>query len=124
MLCFYSVGHFYFEFVQFQGFLAAGEIDPLNRRFSTVPKPDVVVQGESAADLKHEPELSSKHGLKKITNCHLPLVSILAETDEIKELLLKNGIEVENIADIHPLHVQPSRVLSHIYARLGTHDMV
>ncbi|RVE60323.1 hypothetical protein OJAV_G00179620, partial [Oryzias javanicus] len=73
-----------------EGFLAAGEIDPLNRRFSTVPKPDVVVQ-----------------------------VSILAETDEIKELLLKSGIEVETIADIHPLHVQPSRVLSHIYARLG-----
>ncbi|XP_075884134.1 phosphorylase b kinase regulatory subunit alpha, skeletal muscle isoform isoform X4 [Nelusetta ayraudi] len=73
-----------------EGFLAAGEIDPLNRRFSTVPKPDVVVQ-----------------------------VSILAETEEIKELLLKNGIEVETVADIHPIHVQPSRVLSHIYARLG-----
>lgn len=29
-----------------QGFLAPGEIDPLNRRFATVPKPDVVVQGE------------------------------------------------------------------------------
>ncbi|XP_047699505.1 phosphorylase b kinase regulatory subunit alpha, skeletal muscle isoform isoform X3 [Prionailurus viverrinus] len=28
-----------------EGFLAPGEIDPLNRRFSTVPKPDVVVQG-------------------------------------------------------------------------------
>ena len=28
-----------------QGFLAPGEIDPLNRRFSTIPKPDVVVQG-------------------------------------------------------------------------------
>ena len=27
------------------GFLAPGEIDPLNRRFSTLPKPDVVVQG-------------------------------------------------------------------------------
>uniref|UniRef100_A0A8C0PLF2 Phosphorylase b kinase regulatory subunit n=1 Tax=Canis lupus familiaris TaxID=9615 RepID=A0A8C0PLF2_CANLF len=27
-----------------EGFLAPGEIDPLNRRFSTVPKPDVVVQ--------------------------------------------------------------------------------
>ncbi|KAK7910474.1 hypothetical protein WMY93_015158 [Mugilogobius chulae] len=71
-------------------FLAPGEIDPLNRRFSTVPKPDVVVQ-----------------------------VSILAETEEIKELLLKNGIDVETVADIHPIHVQPSRVLSHIYARLG-----
>ncbi|XP_041635135.1 phosphorylase b kinase regulatory subunit alpha, skeletal muscle isoform isoform X3 [Cheilinus undulatus] len=73
-----------------EGFLAPGEIDPLNRRFSTIPKPDVVVQ-----------------------------VSILAETEEIKELLLKNGIEVETVADIHPIHVQPSRVLSHIYARLG-----
>ncbi|XP_061566548.1 phosphorylase b kinase regulatory subunit alpha, skeletal muscle isoform isoform X2 [Cololabis saira] len=73
-----------------EGFLAPGEIDPLNRRFSTIPKPDVVVQ-----------------------------VSILAETDEIKELLMKNGIEVETVADILPLHVQPSRVLSHIYARLG-----
>ncbi|XP_044039663.1 phosphorylase b kinase regulatory subunit alpha, skeletal muscle isoform isoform X3 [Siniperca chuatsi] len=73
-----------------EGFLAPGEIDPLNRRFSTIPKPDVVVQ-----------------------------VSILAETEEIKELLLKNGVDVETVADIHPIHVQPSRVLSHIYARLG-----
>ncbi|XP_076581378.1 phosphorylase b kinase regulatory subunit alpha, skeletal muscle isoform isoform X3 [Chaetodon auriga] len=73
-----------------EGFLAPGEIDPLNRRFSTIPKPDVVVQ-----------------------------VSVLAETEEIKQLLLKNGIEVETVADIHPIHVQPSRVLSHIYARLG-----
>ncbi|XP_017295735.1 phosphorylase b kinase regulatory subunit alpha, skeletal muscle isoform isoform X2 [Kryptolebias marmoratus] len=73
-----------------EGFLAPGEIDPLNRRFSTIPKPDVVVQ-----------------------------VSILAETEEIKELLMKNGINVETVADIHPIHVQPSRVLSHIYARLG-----
>lgn len=40
-------GHHHFEqplFI-FQGFLAPGEIDPLNRRFSTIPKPDVVVQG-------------------------------------------------------------------------------
>ncbi|XP_028419618.1 phosphorylase b kinase regulatory subunit alpha, skeletal muscle isoform isoform X9 [Perca flavescens] len=73
-----------------EGFLAPGEIDPLNRRFSTVPKPDVVVQ-----------------------------VSVLAETEEIKALLLKNGIDVETVADIHPIHVQPSSVLSHIYARLG-----
>lgn len=53
-------------------------------------------------------------------SCHLSsAVSILAETEEIKELLLKNGIDVETVADIHPIHVQPSRVLSHIYARLG-----
>ncbi|XP_022616994.1 phosphorylase b kinase regulatory subunit alpha, skeletal muscle isoform-like isoform X1 [Seriola dumerili] len=73
-----------------EGFLAPGEIDPLNRRFSTIPKPDVVVQ-----------------------------VSVLAESEEIKQMLVKNGIEVETVADIHPIHVQPSRVLSHIYARLG-----
>lgn len=34
------------HFSAFKGLLAPGEIDPLNRRFSTIPKPDVVVQGE------------------------------------------------------------------------------
>ncbi|XP_064413549.1 phosphorylase b kinase regulatory subunit alpha, liver isoform isoform X1 [Latimeria chalumnae] len=73
-----------------EGFLAPGEIDPLNRRFSTVSKPDVVVQ-----------------------------VSILAETKEIKKLLKKHGISTESIADVHPIRVQPARLLSHIYAKLG-----
>ncbi|XP_075040735.1 phosphorylase b kinase regulatory subunit alpha, skeletal muscle isoform isoform X2 [Mixophyes fleayi] len=73
-----------------EGFLAPGEIDPLNRRFATVPKPDVVVQ-----------------------------VCILAETDEIQEILKKHAIEVETIAVVNPIRVQPARILSHIYARLG-----
>ncbi|XP_028823518.1 phosphorylase b kinase regulatory subunit alpha, skeletal muscle isoform-like [Denticeps clupeoides] len=73
-----------------EGFLAPGEVDPLNRRLATVPKPDVVVQ-----------------------------VSILAETEEIKQLLQKHGIDAETLEDIYPIRVQPSRVLSHIYARLG-----
>ncbi|XP_062440940.1 phosphorylase b kinase regulatory subunit alpha, skeletal muscle isoform isoform X3 [Rhea pennata] len=73
-----------------EGFLAPGEIDPLNRRFATVPKPDVVVQ-----------------------------VCILAETDEIKAILRKEGINVETVADVYPIRVQPARILSHIYARLG-----
>ncbi|XP_043348946.1 phosphorylase b kinase regulatory subunit alpha, skeletal muscle isoform isoform X5 [Dermochelys coriacea] len=73
-----------------EGFLAPGEIDPLNRRFATVPKPDVVVQ-----------------------------VCILAETDCIKAILKKQGIEVETVADVYPIRVQPARILSHIYARLG-----
>uniref|UniRef100_A0A8C9S6B4 Phosphorylase b kinase regulatory subunit n=1 Tax=Scleropages formosus TaxID=113540 RepID=A0A8C9S6B4_SCLFO len=73
-----------------EGLLAPGEIDPLNRRFSTTTKPDVVVQ-----------------------------VSILAETEEIKELIQKNGITVQTVEEIYPIRVQPSRVLSHIYARLG-----
>ncbi|XP_056156115.1 phosphorylase b kinase regulatory subunit alpha, skeletal muscle isoform [Lampris incognitus] len=76
-----------------EGFLAPGEIDPLNRRFSTIPKPDVVVQ-----------------------------VSIMAENEEIKDLLMKNGIEVETVEDLYSIHVQPSRVLSHIYARLGNNQ--
>lgn len=28
-----------------EGFIAPGEIDPLNRRLSTEPKPDLVIQG-------------------------------------------------------------------------------
>lgn len=73
-----------------EGLLAPGEIDPLNRRLSTVPKPDVVVQ-----------------------------MSILAENEEIKQLLQSHGIDSETLEDVHPIRVQPSRVLSHIYARLG-----
>uniref|UniRef100_A0A803TT16 Phosphorylase b kinase regulatory subunit n=1 Tax=Anolis carolinensis TaxID=28377 RepID=A0A803TT16_ANOCA len=73
-----------------EGFLAPGEIDPLNRRLATVPKPDVVVQ-----------------------------VCILAETDAIKAILRKEGIEVQTVMDVHPIRVQPARILSHIYARLG-----
>ncbi|XP_068918494.1 phosphorylase b kinase regulatory subunit alpha, skeletal muscle isoform [Petaurus breviceps papuanus] len=73
-----------------EGFLAPGEVDPLNRRFSTVPKPDVVVQ-----------------------------VSFLAETEDIKAILRNNGIDVETIAEVYPIRVQPARILSHIYASLG-----
>ncbi|XP_072191721.1 phosphorylase b kinase regulatory subunit alpha, skeletal muscle isoform isoform X7 [Excalfactoria chinensis] len=73
-----------------EGFLAPGEIDPLNRRFATVPKPDVVVQ-----------------------------VCILAESEGIKAVLRKEGIHVETVADVYPIRVQPARILSHIYARLG-----
>ncbi|XP_010330689.1 phosphorylase b kinase regulatory subunit alpha, skeletal muscle isoform isoform X3 [Saimiri boliviensis] len=76
-----------------EGFLAPGEIDPLNRRFSTVPKPDVVVQ-----------------------------VSILAETEEIKAILKDKGIDVETIADVYPIRVQPARILSHIYSSLGCNN--
>ncbi|XP_074457792.1 phosphorylase b kinase regulatory subunit alpha, skeletal muscle isoform isoform X5 [Larus michahellis] len=73
-----------------KGFLAPGEIDPLNRRFATVPKPDVVVQ-----------------------------VCILAETEAIKAILRKENIDVETVAEVYPIRVQPARILSHIYARLG-----
>ncbi|XP_067853013.1 phosphorylase b kinase regulatory subunit alpha, skeletal muscle isoform isoform X2 [Heptranchias perlo] len=73
-----------------EGFLAPGEIDPLNRRFATVPRPDVVVQ-----------------------------VVIMAETKGIKEVLVKHGINVQTVTEVFPIRVQPARILSRIYARLG-----
>ncbi|XP_076587512.1 phosphorylase b kinase regulatory subunit alpha, liver isoform isoform X1 [Chaetodon auriga] len=73
-----------------EGFLAPGEIDPLNRRFSTNFKPDVVVQ-----------------------------VCVLAESDEIKELLSDHGIMVQTMSEVLPIRVMPARILSHIYVRLG-----
>ncbi|KAE8622551.1 hypothetical protein XENTR_v10005282 [Xenopus tropicalis] len=73
-----------------EGFLAPGEVDPLNRRFSTVFKPDVVVQ-----------------------------VSVLAESKEIKKMLKNHGLEVQSFSDVRPIRVQPARILSHLYAKLG-----
>ncbi|KAK2869188.1 hypothetical protein Q7C36_001059 [Tachysurus vachellii] len=74
-----------------EGFLAPGEIDPLNRRFSTGFKPDVVVQ-----------------------------VSVVAETEEIQALLRDYGIEVQSVAEIQPIRIMPARILSHIYVKLGS----
>lgn len=73
-----------------EGFLAPGEIDPLNRRFSTGFKPDVVVQ-----------------------------VSLVAETALIQDLLRNHGIEVETVSEVQPIRIMPARILSHIYVKLG-----
>uniref|UniRef100_A0A665VWQ9 Phosphorylase b kinase regulatory subunit n=1 Tax=Echeneis naucrates TaxID=173247 RepID=A0A665VWQ9_ECHNA len=73
-----------------EGFLAPGEVDPLNRRFSTYFKPDVVVQ-----------------------------VCVLAESEEIQKLLSDNGIMVQTMSEVLPIVVMPARILSHIYVRLG-----
>ncbi|XP_053177770.1 phosphorylase b kinase regulatory subunit alpha, liver isoform isoform X2 [Scomber japonicus] len=73
-----------------EGFLAPGEVDPLNRRFSTNLKLDVVVQ-----------------------------VCVLAETEEIQELLRDHGINVQLMSDVLPIRVMPARILSHVYVRLG-----
>lgn len=48
-----------------------------------------------------------------------PIVSILAETEEIKAILKDKGIDVETIAEVYPIRVQPARILSHIYSSLG-----
>uniref|UniRef100_A0A4W6CH36 Phosphorylase b kinase regulatory subunit n=1 Tax=Lates calcarifer TaxID=8187 RepID=A0A4W6CH36_LATCA len=73
-----------------EGFLAPGEIDPLNRRFSTSFKPDVVVQ-----------------------------VCVLAESEEVQELLNDHGITVQTMSEVLPIRVMPARILSHVYVRLG-----
>ncbi|KAJ8253159.1 hypothetical protein GJAV_G00209770 [Gymnothorax javanicus] len=73
-----------------EGFLAPGEIDPLNRRMSTIPRPDVVVQ-----------------------------VCILAESEEIQELLRESGVHVQTVSQVLPIRVMPARILSHIYVKLG-----
>ncbi|CAN9507182.1 unnamed protein product [Ophioblennius macclurei] len=73
-----------------EGFLAPGEIDPLNRRFSTQFKPDVVVQ-----------------------------VCVLAESVQIQELLRDAGITVQTMSEVLPIRVMPARILSHVYVRLG-----
>uniref|UniRef100_A0A8C4MYY0 Phosphorylase b kinase regulatory subunit n=1 Tax=Equus asinus asinus TaxID=83772 RepID=A0A8C4MYY0_EQUAS len=46
-------------------------------------------------------------------------ISILAETEEIKAILKNKGIDVETIAEVYPIRVQPARILSHIYSSLG-----
>jgi hypothetical protein len=74
----------------FQGFLAVGELDPLNRRLGAQKKPDVVVQ-----------------------------VVILAEDNEIRDKLAEHGLYIQTIEQVAPIEVQPARVLSHLYTYLG-----
>ncbi|KAK7863565.1 hypothetical protein R5R35_014068 [Gryllus longicercus] len=73
-----------------EGFLAVGELDPLNRRLCSEKKPDVVVQ-----------------------------VVILAEDDDIREKLHQHDIIVQTMAEVAPIEVQPASVLSHLYTYLG-----
>lgn len=73
-----------------EGFIAAGELDPLNRRLCSEKKPDVVVQ-----------------------------VVILAEDNEIRDRLAEHDVIVQTIAEVAPIEVQPAKVLSHMYTYLG-----
>ncbi|CAG0913697.1 unnamed protein product [Notodromas monacha] len=72
------------------GFVAIGELDPLNRRLGSEKKPDVVVQ-----------------------------VVILAEEQSIQDKLKAMDIQVQTVADVQPIEIQPARVLSHLYTYLG-----
>ncbi|XP_044730316.1 probable phosphorylase b kinase regulatory subunit alpha isoform X2 [Chrysoperla carnea] len=76
-----------------EGFLAIGELDPLNRRLCSEKKPDVVVQ-----------------------------VVILADDNDIRDKLAEHDIVVQTIAEVAPIEVQPARVLSHLYTYLGRNE--
>lgn len=54
-----------------------------------------------------------------LSPCSTFAVCILAETEGIKAVLKKENIDVETVAEVYPIRVQPARILSHIYARLG-----
>ncbi|KAJ8399618.1 hypothetical protein AAFF_G00410290 [Aldrovandia affinis] len=73
-----------------EGFLAPGEIDPLNRRMSTCFRPDVVVQ-----------------------------VCVVAESKQIQELLRDSGVDIQTVSEVLPIRIMPARILSHVYVKLG-----
>ncbi|XP_064466085.1 probable phosphorylase b kinase regulatory subunit alpha [Ornithodoros turicata] len=72
------------------GLIAPGELDPLNRRLGSQKKPDVVVQ-----------------------------VVLLAEDSDVQEKLMSLSTEIQTIAEVSPIEVQPARVLGNIYSYLG-----
>ncbi|XP_070553673.1 phosphorylase b kinase regulatory subunit alpha, liver isoform-like isoform X3 [Ptychodera flava] len=73
-----------------ESFLQVGELDPLNRRYCTEPKPDLVVQ-----------------------------VAILAEDCIVQQAMLKQDLHLQTISQVAPIQVHPARVLSHLYSQLG-----
>ncbi|XP_059080504.1 probable phosphorylase b kinase regulatory subunit alpha isoform X1 [Tigriopus californicus] len=76
-----------------ENFIAVGELDPINRRLSTLKRPDVVVQ-----------------------------VVVLAKDRKIKDLLATHEIEVKTLSEVSPIEVHPARVLSHLYTFLGKNE--
>lgn len=46
-------------------------------------------------------------------------VCVLAESEEIQELLSDHGITVQTMSEVLPIRVMPARILSHVYVRLG-----
>ncbi|XP_033631487.1 probable phosphorylase b kinase regulatory subunit alpha isoform X1 [Asterias rubens] len=73
-----------------EGFIAPGEVDPLNRRMSAEPKPDLVIQ-----------------------------VALLAEDDMIQSFMKKHGFDIQTVEEASPVQVHPARVLTRLYKQLG-----
>lgn len=73
-----------------EGFLAPGELDPLNRRLCSLKRPEVVVQ-----------------------------VVLLAEDSDLQEKLSALCADIQTVGEVCPFEVQPARVLGELYSYLG-----
>jgi len=71
-------------------FLAPAELDPMNRRLSSIRKPDVVVQ-----------------------------VVVLAEDTRVQMVLADQGINLQTCQQISPIEVKSAEMLSKLYTYLG-----
>jgi len=73
-----------------EGFIAVGELDPLNRRLGSNKRPDVVVQ-----------------------------VVVLADDERIQEKLRRHDINVQTVDQVKNIEVHSANVLSELYSYLG-----
>ena len=71
-------------------FISCGELDPINRRLSSLKRPEVVVQ-----------------------------VVVLAKDEKIKDILQQAGYQSKTLKEVTNIEVHPARVLSHLYTFLG-----
>jgi phosphorylase kinase alpha/beta subunit len=73
-----------------KGFLAPGELDPLNRRLITEPKPEGFVQ-----------------------------VCVLTDSELIQSKLASVGVHIQQVKDLELIQVRSVQILQNIYSHLG-----
>lgn len=76
-----------------EGFIAVGELDPLNRRLGANKRPDVVVQ-----------------------------VVVLADDTTLQEKLKLHDIEIQTVDEVKNIEVHSAQVLSQLYSYLGKYQ--
>lgn len=76
-----------------EGFIAVGELDPLNRRLGANKRPDVVVQ-----------------------------VVVLADDVKLQEKLRRHDIYVQTVDEVRNIEVHSANVLSKLYSYLGKYQ--
>lgn len=76
-----------------EGFIAVGELDPLNRRLGANKRPDVVVQ-----------------------------VVVLADDAKLQDKLRRHDIHVQTVDEVKNIEVHSAQVLSQLYTYLGKYQ--